>query len=76
MKSGLMSLVTAEFDGDIRAEGAIALERPLQEMYGGMYFPIPSVLKDYLVPTSNQEIRVYLYCEWIDMRTARHWSTE
>lgn len=69
----LDELVTAIINGDKRTEGAISLEQPLQEMFGGIYFPIPSELKDFLVPSGFQEIRVYLYCEWIDMRTARHW---
>ncbi len=69
----LDELVTANFSGDKRTEGAIPLEQPLREMYGGIYFAIPSELKDYLVPSGHQEIRVYLYCEWIDMRTATHW---
>lgn len=72
----LDDLVTADFGGDKRAEGAISLDQPLQEMYEGIYFAIPSALENYLVPAGDQKIRIYLYCEWIDMRTARHWSTE
>lgn len=69
----LDELVTAKVNGDRRAEGAIALEQPLQEMYAGIYFPIPAPLEEFLVPDGDQEIRVYLYCEWVDMGTAKHW---
>ena len=69
----LDELVTAEINGGIRAEGAIELERELQEMFLGIYFPIPDSLAPFLVPVNDQEIRLYLHCEWIDMRTANHW---
>ena len=76
MKFGLDELVTAEFNGGKQVEGAIALEHPLQEMYAGIYFPIPRPLEVFLVPAGAQEIRVHLYCEWIDIRTSKHWVTE
>lgn len=67
-------VVVANVDGDARAEGAIQLERPLQEMYEGIYFPIPQPLNQFLVPTGDEEIRLELHCDWIDMRTAKHWT--
>ena len=67
-------VVAAEVNGVIRAEGAIQLEQALQEMYGGIYFPIPASLKPFMVPTGDEEIRVELHCDWIDMRTAKHWT--
>ena len=69
----LDELVATEVNGNRRAEGAIELDRPLQEMFAGIYFPIPTLLVPFLVPAGDQEIRLYLHCEWIDMRTARHW---
>lgn len=69
----LDEVVTANLNGVIRAEGAIQLERPLQEMYGGIYFPIPTPLEPFLVPQGNEEIRLDLHCDWIDTRTAKHW---
>lgn len=72
----LDELVTAEFNGNKQIEGAIALDQPLQEMYAGIYFPIPKPLEVFLVPAGAQEIRVHLYCEWIDIRTSKHWVTE
>lgn len=69
----LDELVIADFNGEKQVEGAIELQRPLQEMYAGIYFPIPTPLEAFLVPTGDQEIRVHLYCEWIDMLSAKHW---
>ena len=69
----LDELVAAEFNGGKRAEGAIELEQPLQEIFEGIYFPIPPSLESFLVPVGDQEIRLELHCDWIDMRTARHW---
>jgi molecular chaperone HtpG len=57
-----------------RAEGAIALTNSLQEMFAGLYFPIPPALERFLVPQGAAEIRLELYCDWFDMRTARHWT--
>jgi molecular chaperone HtpG len=72
----LDEIVTADVDGAIRAEGALPLDGSLQEMYGGAYFPIPHSLEPFLVPTGNAEIRLELHCDWIDMRTAKHWAAE
>ena len=67
-------VVVATLNGVARAEGAMQLEKPLQEMYGGTYFPIPQALEQFLVPTGDDEIRLELHCDWIDMRTAKHWT--
>ena len=69
----LDELVIAEVNDAKRAEGAIKLEQPFQEIFDGLYFPIPTPLESFLVPTGNEEIRLHLHCEWIDMRTAKHW---
>ena len=69
----LDELVAAEFSGTVRAEGAIKLDRLLYEIYGGLYFPIPRPLERFIVPRGNDEIRLELHCDWIDMRTAKHW---
>ena len=66
-------IVTADATGTRRAEGAIELTRSLQEMFRGIYFPIPSPLEPFLVPFGDEEIRLHLFCEWIDMRTAQQW---
>ena len=70
----LDEVVAAEINGSIRAQGALPLDRPLQQMFNGLYFPIPSSLERYLVPRNDTEIRLELHCDWIDMRTADHWT--
>ena len=58
-------VVAANVNGSIRAEGAIQLDRPFQEMFGGMYFPIPDPLERFLVPQGDEELRLELHCDWI-----------
>lgn len=60
--------------GESRAEGALRLDRPLQQMFGGLYFPIPPPLEMFLVPYSDGEIRLELFADWFDIRTAKHWT--
>lgn len=71
----LDEVVAAQVNGELRAEGALPLDRPLQQMYAGLYFPIPAALEPFLVPRGSAEIRLELHCDWIDMRTARHWTS-
>ena len=54
--------------------GAAPLERPVQALFDGLYFPIPRVLEGHLVPVSSQEIRIAVHCEWTDYSTARSWE--
>jgi len=70
----LDEVVAAAVDGIVRPEGAIQLDRRLQELYGGIYFPIPDPLGPFLVPQGDAEIRLELHCDWFDIRTARHWT--
>ena len=70
----LDEVVAAEIEGVTRAEGAVQLDRPFHELYGGIYFPIPDILERFLVPRGGAEIRLELHCDWIDMRTAKHWT--
>lgn len=70
----LDEVVAAAINGETRAEGALPLDRPLQEMYQGLYFPVPAPLERFLVPRGNTEIRLELYCDWFDIRTAKHWA--
>ncbi len=62
--------------GSVASEssGALQMKRPVQALYGGLYFPIPSVLESFLVPGPNQEIRIEVQCEWTDYSTARTWE--
>ena len=72
----LDEIVAAEVGGVLRAEGVFELDRPLQGMFDGVYFPIPGPLERYLVPAGDEQIRLDLHCEWIDMRTAKLWEAE
>ena len=72
----LDELVAPETSGSKRAEGAIELGQSLQEIFEGIYFPIPLLLEPFLVPTGDQEIRLELHCDWIDMRTAKTLAPE
>ena len=69
----LDELVAPGSNGEKRAEGAVELHQPLQAIFEGAYFPIPTFLESFLVPERDREIRVDLRCDWIDMSTARHW---
>ena len=70
----LDEVVSTNVDGSVRAEGALELDRPLQQLFEGLYFPIPIPLERYLVPRGATEIRLQLNCDWFDMRTAYHWA--
>jgi len=66
-------IVTAGEKGPV-AGGAEEIDRPLQALYGGLYFPIPTPLEAYLVPLSGQEVRIEVRCDWIDFTSARAWE--
>ena len=72
----LDEIIAAQTNGGLRAQGALELDRPIQEMFRGVYFPIPFCLESFLVPKGNEEIRLDLHCEWIDMRTSKLWEAE
>ncbi|MEO1594425.1 MAG: ATP-binding protein [Pseudomonadota bacterium] len=73
----LDQLITPAKDGEASTiGGAWELQRPLQQLHEGIYFPIPSFLEAYLVPAGSQELRLELYCELTDLTTSRQWSTE
>ena len=72
----LDEIVATEVEGTLRAEGAMELERPRQELFEGLYFAIPLSLERFLVPRGDEEIRLNLETEWIDMRTGKLWEVE
>ena len=72
----LDEIVAMEVEGMLRAEGAIELDRPRQELFEGLYFAIPDSLERFLVPKGEDEIRLNLDTEWIDMRTGKLWEVE
>ena len=69
-------VVAADVDGARRSEGPVELDRPVQELFEGLYFPIPQPLERFLVPKGEEVIRLDLHCDWLDMRTARHWVVD
>ena len=71
-----IELVIANVNDTPRAEGALELDRELQEMYGGIYFPVPAPLEPFIVPKGEEELRLELHCDWIDTRTAKHWAAK
>lgn len=48
-------------------------QRPLQSLYEGLYFPIPTILEDYIVPSEDDEVRIEIDCDWIDFSSAKVW---
>ena len=72
----LDEIIATEVDGILRAEGAMELDRPRQELFDGLYFSIPGSLERFLVPRGEDEIRLNLDTEWIDMRTGKLWEVE
>ena len=65
-------LLTA--DGKSLSQGAIAIEGSIQQLFGGLYFPLPPELEEYLVPTGSQEIRIEVLCDWLDFASSRSWE--
>ena len=51
-------------------------QRPLQSLYEGLYFPIPAVLEDYIVPSGDEGIRVEIDCDWMDFSSAKVWRAQ
>jgi len=56
--------------------GAAELDRPLQALFGGLYFPVPEALEPSLVPTESKEVRIEVRCDWIDFTSARAWEAQ
>ena len=56
------------------SQGAVAIEGSIQQLFGGLYFPLPPELDDYLVPTGSQEIRIEVLCDWLDFASSRSWE--
>jgi hypothetical protein len=52
-------------------EGAAELLQPIQELHGGLYFPIPTALEDVLVPKGEKEIRIEVRSDILDMTTSK-----
>jgi molecular chaperone HtpG len=53
--------------------GMAAFDRPIQEIRGGLFVPIPEMLEEFLVPEGDREISVRVNYEWFDLRRGRKW---
>jgi molecular chaperone HtpG len=70
----LDELITTEGSDGPMAGGAVELAQPLQSLFDGLYFPIPSELEPFLVPSDSREVRIEVRCDWIDFASARAWE--
>lgn len=71
----LDSLIHSDSSTGLDAEGSAEINQPIHELHNGLYFPIPPVLKSILVPSGDEEIRIEVRSELIDMANARKWVT-
>ena len=65
-------LLTA--DSKSLSQGAISIERSIQQLFRGLYFPLPTELEAHLVPVGDQEIRIEVRCDWLDFAGSRGWE--
>ena len=56
------------------SHGATVLQRPIQQLFEGLYFPIPTTLEEYLVPVGNQTICIQVNCDLLDFAGSRAWK--
>ena len=61
-------------DGKSLSQGAVPIEGSIQQLFGGLYFPLPPELEEHLVPVGDQEIRIEVLCDWLDFASARSWE--
>jgi molecular chaperone HtpG len=67
-------IATAGEGGGPVVGGSEELERPLQALFGGLYFPIPPPLEPFLVPSTRHEVRIEVRCDWTDFTSAKAWE--
>jgi hypothetical protein len=61
-------------DGVRQTCGSVELSKPVQQLFKGVYLPIPPLLEKFLVPTQKQEVRILVNCDWIDMASSKRWT--
>ena len=66
-------LLVAAGNGSL-SQGAVVLDRPIQQLFEGLYFPIPAELEEHLVPVGDQRIPVEVLCDWLDFAGSRSWK--
>lgn len=70
----LDGLIKEANSGRSGAEGSAELRRPIQEMHGGLYFPLAPQLEGSLIPGEGEEIRIEVHCDWMDLESSRSWT--
>jgi hypothetical protein len=66
-------LITVVEGSTTAIEGASQLDRPMQSLFNGLYFPVPAELEPFLVPSAAEEIRIEIHCDLVDFTSARLW---
>ena len=66
-------LLVASGGGSL-SQGAVVVDRRIQQLFSGLYFPIPCELEEYLVPVGDQEIRIEVRSDLLDFAGARSWE--
>ena len=61
-------------DGNSLSQGAVEIEGSIQELFGGLYFPLPTELERHLVPVGDQEVRIEVLFDWLDFVGSRSWT--
>ena len=61
-------------EGDSLSQGAVEIEGSIQELFGGLYFPLPTELERHLVPVGDQDIRIEVLFDWLDFVGSRSWT--
>lgn len=56
------------------SQGAVVLQRPIQQLYRGLYFPIPTALEEHLVPVGDKKICIEVNCDLLDFAGSRAWK--
>ena len=56
------------------SHGAVELDRCIQQLFEGLYFPVPSELEEYLIPVGDQEIHIKVQCDLVDFAGLRGWE--
>ena len=56
------------------SQGAVVLQRPIQQLFRGLYFPIPTALEEHLVPVDDKKICIEVNCDLLDFAGSRAWK--
>ena len=70
----LLDRLLVTTDNGSQSQGAVVLDRPIQQLFEGLYFPIPAELEEHLVPAGDQRIPIEVLCDWLDFAGSRSWE--